>query len=752
MSRKNKANGKGKTKAKANAVQSSMTMVEKNWWQPFLFVLAGILIFYPPLVKGLFFNSSMFISHIVTAIVFSIILLDRVMHKDFRIIKTPLDWAVLAYAGAYLLSLLGAVHLEEAIYGFLKALNYFMVYWIITRVASSYQQVRELLKYLLAGGLAVGLIGILAAAGYSHYPGAFAGGMIMSTLQYSNTMAAYLAVMILLGVTLIQQEKNIYLKFIYSLANYIMALAVLGSLSKGAWLILIGGVFLLLIGMPGIYRIKSVFFIGLTMGTALLIYRPFIAAISSTPSGGALIQAGIGVVLIVAGVLAWEALERILKKQRLTILIMAIILLILLAGGIYVAGNQVLQSSNLIKEISTALDKGDSSYVTRLAFMRSATEIARDHPVIGTGAGGWKALYRQYQNFNYSTSETHSHFFQVWVETGTIGLLAFLSMWIILFYYLFCLYKLNRKEEDPGKWILAWGIATGCLVMVAHAAIDFDLSIPAMCMVLWSLLGLLNSLYYNEKAGVSEGTVETTGYDWIQIGIAALLALILLVGGSKYLYAANQAVQGKNAFTSSMAQSLIMEQEEGIKQSIQFYKQAVKYNPANGIYRGDLAAIQGTLFLLLQENKEEEAFVYRQESIAMMKSASELRPYDNRLLSSLFRNAAVIGDMPGLMQYGQMMIKASPNDMQLYKNVAPIWWSASQTCEEHGQHDLALEFARLIVKLKKDLRLQINRVDATHPLWQGERLHVTPEINNIYQEAQYFLAQEDKSETIKKVP
>jgi len=739
MSRKNRVNGRGKTKAKA--VNSATTIVEKNWWQPFLFVLAGILIFYPPLVKGLFFNSSMFIFHIVTAVVFSIILLDRFMHKNFRVIRTPLDWAVLAYAGAYLLSLLGAVHLEEAIYGFLKALNYFMVYWIVTRVAGSYQQVRELLKYLLAGGLAVGLIGILAAAGYSHYPGAFVGGMIMSTLQYSNTMAAYLAVMILLGVTLIQQEKNIYLKFIYSLANYIMALAVLGSLSKGAWLILIGGVFLLLIGMPGIYRIKSVFFMGLTMGTALLIYRPFMAAISLTPSGGPLIRVGIGAVLIVAGVLAWEVLQRILKKQSLVILIIAIIFLTLLAGGIHVADNQVLQSSNLVKEISTALDKGDSSYVTRLAFMRSAMEIAKDHPVIGTGAGGWEALYRQYQNFNFLTSETHSHFFQVWVETGTIGLLAFLSMWVILFYYIYCIYKVKQKQEN--KWILAWGIATGCLGLGAHAAIDFDLSIPAMCVVLWSLLGLLNSLYYNEKAGVPKGTVERTGYDWIQVGIAALLAAVLLVGGSKYLYAANQAVQGKNTFASAMEQSSFIEQEEGIKQSIQFYEHAVKCHPASGIYRGDLAAIQGTLFLVLKEDKEEEAMVYRQESIKTMKKAAELSPYDIRLLSSLLRNAAVTGDMPGLMQYGQMMIKASPNEPQLYKNVAQIWWSASQTCEEHGQHEMALEFTRLIVKLEKDLRLQINRVDTDHPLWQGERLHVTPEIEKIAGQAQRFSASDN---------
>jgi O-antigen ligase len=52
--------------------------------------------------------------------------------------------------------------------------------------------------------------------------------------------------------------------------------------------------------------------------------------------------------------------------------------------------------------------------------MRCAVEIVKDHPIIGAGAGGWEALYRQYQNYSYWTTETHSHFLQVWVETGTL--------------------------------------------------------------------------------------------------------------------------------------------------------------------------------------------------------------------------------------------------------------------------------------------------------------------------------------------
>lgn len=738
MSRKNR----GKIEKPSQTVV--IEQKKADWWSPVLLVMAGLLIFYPPLLGGLFNDSRMFISHIITSIVFALVLADRIYHQDYVLLRTPMDWAILAYAGAYLLSLIGAVHQGEAIYGFLKALNYFMVYWVVTRIASSHQQIRDMLKYLLAGGLAVAVIGIMAAAGYSDYPGAFVSGQIMSTLQYSNTMAAYLAVMILLGVTLVQQENNFFLKAIYSIANFLMALAVLGALSKGAWVILIGGALLLLIGMPGIYRIKSMYFLGLAMGAALLVYQPFIVAISSTPPSNVLTYAGLGSLLAIGGVLVWEVLERVWKRQRSAPLIITVVFLVLLASGVLFTGSQVLQSSNLITEISTLGDSENNSYVTRLEFMRCAMEIVKDHPIVGTGAGGWEALFQQYQKFSFWTTETHSHFFQVWVEIGTIGLLAFISIWGILFYYIYSIYK-NRKDEDLSQWILGWGIAAGCLALGAHSAIDFDLSIPAMCMVLWSLLGLLNSLY-NEKTNILSLTAGRPGYAWIQYGLAGLLAVILLVSGSKYLYASNQASQGKNAFISGMKQSSVSAQKAGFNEAIQCYTNAVQSNPTNGVYRGDLATIQGSFYRLLVEQQDPQANIYRQESIEMMQKAADLRPHDPKLLSALFRNAAYIGDLPGLLKYGQMEIKTSPNDPWLYTSVGKLWWDASQKCWENDQEDMALEFAGQILALHQDLRQQMTKVNLDHPLWEGERLRVTPEFNKVYQEAGRLLEQQDKSE------
>ena len=99
-----------------------------KWLSLIIFVAALLLIFYPPYIQGLFFDRNMFPYHIFTAVVFTLLWADKIRRKDYTFLHTPLDWAVLAYAGAYLLSLIGAVHPGDAFYGFLRILNYFVIF------------------------------------------------------------------------------------------------------------------------------------------------------------------------------------------------------------------------------------------------------------------------------------------------------------------------------------------------------------------------------------------------------------------------------------------------------------------------------------------------------------------------------------------------------------------------------------------------------------------------------------------------
>ena len=57
---------------------------EKNqdWLGIILIGLAGLLLFYPPYFQGLFFVPQIFIAHIITAVVFIIVWINKYKHKN----------------------------------------------------------------------------------------------------------------------------------------------------------------------------------------------------------------------------------------------------------------------------------------------------------------------------------------------------------------------------------------------------------------------------------------------------------------------------------------------------------------------------------------------------------------------------------------------------------------------------------------------------------------------------------------------
>jgi len=281
--------------------------IEKNpqpnhltkWLPVVTFVLLGILIFYPPFFRGLFFDEDMFLYHVFTALVFLLIWVQKIYRQDYSLLKTPLDWAILAYAGAYMLSLIGAVHPGEAFYGFLRVLNYFMVFWMVTQVVKNFRDYKTILQILLAAGTGVAVIGLLAATGLSDYPSAFDGRVILSTLQYPNTTAAYLAVISLLAITLVTVEKKLSVRMIYLVAAFVMILVILCTLSKGAWLIFIIGAILLLAVMPGSNKISSLWTLLVAAAAAGATYIKFYPAIIAKQPALSYLLIG---VLVVVGV------------------------------------------------------------------------------------------------------------------------------------------------------------------------------------------------------------------------------------------------------------------------------------------------------------------------------------------------------------------------------------------------------------------------------------------------------------------
>ena len=685
-------------------------------WLPLLaFIAVGILIFYPPYFRGLFFNEDMFITHIITAIVFTIVWADKIYRKDYTFIKTPLDWAILAYAGAYLLSLITAVHPGEAFYGFLRALNYFMIYWLVTQIVKDYKAYENILRILLASGLGVAAIGIMAATGYSDYPSAFDGRQIMSTLQYPNTTAAYLAVLSLIGITLWTREKNIFMKFIYALSTSIMILVILGTTSKGAWLIFIIGALLLLLGMPSlIYRLKALYGLGVAFLAALITSRGFVPAITGDDPASGLIYLWILFAIILVGQILWEVFLIIQEKRgtRFTLAIAATLILltftaVFLQSNIEANDKNILPE-NIAQELTRFTNFEDSSYQARADFNRWGLAIVKDYSITGAGAGGWNALYHQYQDYLIWTTEAHNHFMQVWVEAGTLGLLSFLAIWTILIYYLFILYKAYRKEsenhheleEAQEKWILTWGVAAAALAFGAHSAIDFNLSLSAMAILLWTLFALISASYSIEKQADAWGKIPA-----VNISLAIILMATLLITGISYYSAHNNAQQGSLTLTH-MLEMDGEEQYNELLKGIAYYEKATSLDSNSASYAADIAYVYTLMYQTLSSAQHAQADHYYRRAIDAVNSAIKLSPYDTKVLSSLISTSSSLGNLDIILEFGELTVKANPWDINAYEAQIQIYNAVLEHYQSNNEDKKALEIAKEIIKVIDQINKQ----------------------------------------------
>jgi len=695
----------------------------QGWLAAVAFFAVCVLLFYPPYFRGLFFDKELLPTHVITALIYGLVWADKLRRRDLRFIQNPLDYAVLAYAGAYLLSLVGAVHIGDAIKGFLKALNYFMIYWMVREVVSDYRRYETVLKTLFASALGVAAIGIAAATGYSHYPGAFEAGRIMSTLQYPNTTATYMAVMSLIGIVLWIRSGNIVERTVYGISTAVMVLVAVVAVSKGGWLVLIMGSALLLAGMPGIYRIKTGYSLVLAYAAAALGTIKFLPAITAGQSRPAFAGLLLTAVTVVLGQLVWEGLVQCYRTKGCVWTAGIAVGILLAAAGIGAGAGlhqrisaEVLPGS-LMSRINQFKDIGSSSYASRIDFKYAALKIVKDHPLIGTGTGGWNALYHQYLDFPYWTTEVHDHFFQVWVEAGTLGFAAFLAMWGLLAYNLWRLYRARPAREE---WVLNWGVASAALALGAHAAIDFDLSLAAVAFILWSLFALVAA-----GANLSCPGMRITRKEpgWLP-AVAVALSLVLLVPAASFARANTWAERAAQAFNSN-----------NFDQAEEAFHRAIALNPWDGRFNAYLAKVCAVKYKILTENKHPQAGIYLTKTRRHAGEAERLRPYDLANLKEILHAYSLVGDARGQIHILEQCLKANPLDSGNYLNLADAYLSMGKYyLDKEKDPKQAKRYLAKVSEVSEQLDRKIAQVRARYPQQSGQFTR-PPEMDEKVEEA-----------------
>ncbi len=143
------------------------------------------------------------------------------------------------------------------------------------------------------------------------------------------------------------------------------------------------------------------------------------------------------------------------------------------------------------------VDINDANYAVleRLAHWQASLEMARDHLWLGVGFGNYEAAYATYALINWPDALGHAHnyYLNILAETGVIGLVAYLFLWLVVIRQTAACLKRSRW---PDRGVVL-GLLAAWVAISLHHLVD-KLYVNNMYIHLGVMFGLLH-LHQDEE-------------------------------------------------------------------------------------------------------------------------------------------------------------------------------------------------------------------------------------------------------------
>lgn len=721
-------------KTEPNSVRSPLLYLN---FRPLVMLGLSALLFLPPFLRGLFFAPELLLTYQLVAVIFLVFILDRGIKREQLTLSHPMDWLLLGLFVAYLVSISVAVNMRGAVGEALKYLNYFLIYFMVSRSALNERTINYFLHIIFAGAVGVAAVGLFSATGHINFPGAWTGVFINSTLQYRNALAGYLVAAQVVGFTLWIRARNPVHQTLLAVGSLLTLTVLLLSQSRGGWLIYPLAVALWLVGLRGnFWRGCYLFF--LNLGLAMLTARFFLPEVLAPDAAGA-----VRVLLIACGVMVVAQLsvslgDRLLARRELeqpyrSILTYGGLLYIAAVVGSYFlyaaralprVGAQFLPVA-LLDRVGT-ISMEDPSAVSRLIFFRDALEIIRNHPFLGAGGGAWNALYHRYREDVYFTTEVHSAFLQTWVETGTIGFLLFTGFWLTLAYILW------RLAANPAgsSYPLLWGSGVAALALVGHSAIDFTFSLPALAILAWSLAGITRSggtgsehsagellprtgkvLKYRKSSAGSQKPASAIS-PWLQLLAGFILVLALWLPASRFYQAGVLGAEGARAINA-----------QRLSDARGLMSRAHQLNPFAGSYLADLAQLEAVLGL----SKEDPAALQRAKEFAQR--AVRLEPFNPQVRATTSLVYMLIGHPDQAVAEAHALITINPSDVGAYEFFGRTVMAAAKHYLFRQEYPMARTYLERVAMLPAQVEARAKEMPVGQSVQRQRKMEMTPALS-----------------------
>jgi putative inorganic carbon (HCO3(-)) transporter len=175
----------------------------------------------------------------------------------------------------------------------------------------------------------------------------------------------------------------------------------------------------------------------------------------------------------------------LLRKNRVFVIVLAIILLLSLGGILYTYEQETL---------SRYLRVNDSLDVTlsgRWAIWETAVQIAKDHPVAGIGFYTWTTMYPEYGlSFWKTVDNPHNLLLNMAVEQGIPGVILY--VWFVLLFLVTSFRFVRQTRRVSWAYPLMVGVLGAGISRIVHEIFEADtlLGVSSVAQVFWALLAL----------------------------------------------------------------------------------------------------------------------------------------------------------------------------------------------------------------------------------------------------------------------
>jgi len=538
-----------------------------------------------PLFRGLYFEleANAFLALLALLSVFYLFI-KLANREEMRFNRWIIVFGFLLVA-AYLLSFIKAVSIRDNITSIIQISEYWLIAIILYDYYHDNKQLfgQTLMLSTVAAGFLNAILGIEALSGaFSWLNNTLVAMRVGGMFQYANTAAIYLVICVVFSTTLICTATNMPLKLLLAGMGNIAFLAMLLTVSRGGFIVGFV-VFLILFAIqPRGYRLKCI-------GSFICIVTPaFMFANRITALSGSkdyisitkwMVESFItAIILRLVFILVSRLLSNLSSKIRSFAIFFG--LTGFLASVAFIVINRGITGilpQYIILRFST-LSLHDRNIILRFTYFSDALKLIPPNWLFGVGGGGWYSLYQSVQDSFYVARAVHNHYLQVFLESGILGFLSFLSIIVVSLYNMvYSRFKLNDNTER----ILQTGLLCGFLALVAHSSFDFNLIYVSLSLMLWAFFA--GSAVYlpgngteNIKSARQTMAVKNNA---VKVAIIAACAVLLTFNGL-YTASAYYADKGFNSFL-----------RKDYKTAGENYLKASDLDPINPVYHFQLAKV-----------------------------------------------------------------------------------------------------------------------------------------------------------------